>query len=116
MTQANYTQAQIDTIVAEAREAAYQAADRFFQEKLGGRDQYACGFAWVEIFGIKGNTRIGKMLKAAGLRKDFSRTFTLWNPSGYGCQNVETLEAGAYAAAEVFERHGFQAYAASRLD
>ena len=116
MTQPNYTQAQIDTIVAEAREAAYQAATRFFQEKLGGQDQYACGFAWVEIFGIKGNTRLGKMLKAAGLRKDFSRTFTLWNPASLPVQNVDTLEAGAYAAAAVFERHGFQAYAASRLD
>ena len=116
MTQANYTQAQIDTIVAEAREAAYQAATRFFQDRLGGQDQYACGFAWVEIFGIKGNTRLGKMLKAAGLRKDFSRTFTLWNPASLPVQNVDTLEAGAYAAAAVFERHGFRAYAASRLD
>ena len=116
MTQPNYTQAQIDTIVAEAREAAYQAATRFFQDKLGGQDQYACGFAWVEIFGVKGNTRLGKMLKAAGLRKDFSRTFTLWNPASLPVQNVDTLEAGAYAAAAVFERHGFQAYAASRLD
>ena len=116
MTQANYTQAQIDTIVAEAREAAYQAATRFFQDKLGGQDQYACGFTWVEIFDIKGNTRLGKMLKAAGLRKDFSRTFTLWNPASLPVQNVDTLEAGAYAAAAVFERHGFRAYAASRLD
>ena len=56
------------------------------------------------------------MLKAAGLRKDFSRTFTLWNPAGYGCQNVDTLEEGADAAAAVFVKHGFQAYAASRLD
>jgi len=116
MAQANYTQAQIDTIVTEAKTAAYQAADRFFQDKLGGQDQYACGFAWVEIFGIKGNTRLGKMLKAAGLRKDFSRTFTLWNPASLPVQNVDTLEAGAYAAAEVFKKHGFQAYAASRLD
>jgi hypothetical protein len=116
MTQANYTQAQIDAIVTEAKTAAYQAADQFFQDRLGGRDQYACGFAWVEIFGIKGNTKLGKMLTQAGVRKDFSRTFIVWNPSGYGCQNVDTLEAGAYAAAEVFKRHGFQAYAASRLD
>ena len=116
MTVPNYTQAQINAIVTEARTAAYQAADRFFNEKLGGQDRYSCGFAWVEIFGVKGNTKLGKMLKAAGLRKDFSRTFTLWNPAGYGCQNVDTLEEGADAAAAVFVKHGFQAYAASRLD
>ena len=116
MIEHNYTQAQIDAIVAEAKTAAYQAADRFFNEKLAGKDQYACGFAWVEIFGVKGNTKLGKMLKAAGLRKDFSRTFLLWNPAGYGCQNVDTLEEGADAAAAVFVKHGFRAYAASRLD
>ena len=116
MTEPNYTQAQIDAIVIEAKTAAYQAADRFFQTRLNGEDRPMCGFAWVEIFGVKGNTKLGKMLKAAGLRKDFSRTFTLWNPAGYGCQNVDTLEEGADAAAAVFVKHGFRAYAASRLD
>ena len=46
----------VDTIVAEAKSAAREAAERFFQEKLNGRDQFACGFAWVDIFGVKGNT------------------------------------------------------------
>jgi hypothetical protein len=31
-------------------------------------------------------------------------------------QNIDTLEAGAEAAAKVFEKYGFQAYAGSRLD
>jgi hypothetical protein len=31
-------------------------------------------------------------------------------------QNVDTLEAGAQAAADVFKRYGFTAYAGSRLD
>jgi hypothetical protein len=56
------------------------------------------------------------MLKAAGVRQDYTKAFQLWNPSGYGCQNVDTLEAGAEAAAKVFERYGFTAYAGSRLD
>jgi hypothetical protein len=116
MTQANYTQDQICRIVNEAREAAYQSATRFFQDQLGGQDQYACGFAWVEIFGIKGNTKLGRMLKEAGIRRDFNRVHTLWNPAGLPVQNVDTLEAGARAAAAVFAKHGFQAYAASRLD
>ncbi len=115
------TVAQIQAAVREAKEAAYEAADRFFKEKLGGRDQYACGFAWVNIWEfngkpIKGNTKVGRAMKAAGIRQDYTRAFQIWNPSGYGCQNVDTLEAGADAAAQVFKKYGFEAYAGSRLD
>lgn len=112
----DFTQDQINNIVRQARHEAAHAATRFFQERLGGQDQYACGFAWVNIYGVKGNTRLGKMLKAAGLRRDYTKAFQLWNPSGMGVQNVDTLEEGARAAARVFERHGFRAYAGSRLD
>lgn len=111
-----YSQEQINTIVEEAKTAAYIAADAFFKDKLGGQDRYSCGFAWVDIFGIKGNTRIGRYLKAAGLRKSYTGSLQIWNPAGYGCQNIDTLEAGAEAAAKVFERYGFKAYAGSRLD
>ena len=112
----NYTQEQINEIVAEAKAAAYRAADDFFRVKLNGVDQYACGFAWVNIHGVKGNTKLGKMLKAAGVRQDYTKAFQIWNPSGLHVQNVDTLEAGANAAADVFEHYGFEAYAGSRLD
>ena len=112
----NYTQDQVNAIVAEAKTAAFEAADKFFKERLGGKDQYACGFAWTNIYKVKGNTKIGKMLKAAGVRQDYTKAFQLWNPAGYGCQNVDTLEAGAEAAAKVFQKYGFEAYAGSRLD
>lgn len=112
-----FTQDQINAIVTEARTEARQAADKFFQEKLNGQDQFACGFAWVDIYGIKGNTKLGKMLKVAGVeRSDYKKCFSIWNPSNFGCQNVDTLEEGARAAAKVFERYGFRAYAGSRLD
>ena len=93
------------------------AAEKFFQEKLGGVDQYACGFAWVNIYGIKGNTKIGKAFIANGIRKSYSvGAYEMWNPSNIGCQNIDTKEAGARAAAEVFRRYGFEAYPNSRLD
>lgn len=112
----DYTKEQLVAIVAEAKQAAFVAADKFFKERLGGRDQYACGFAWTNIYGIKGNTKLGRALKAAGVRQDYTKAFQIWNPSGYGCQNVDTLEAGAQAAADVFKKYGFTAYAGSRLD
>jgi hypothetical protein len=111
-----YTVEDCERIVQEAEQAAYRAADTYFHDVLGGVDQYACGFAWVDVYGIKGNTRIGKRLSAAGVRKSYSGSFQLWNPSKYPVQNIDTLEAGARAAAEVFTRYGFRAYAGSRLD
>lgn len=110
------TQEQVREIVNEAKQAARNAAIKFFNEKLGGRDQYACGFAWVNIYGIKGNTKLGKMLKSVGIEQDYTRAFQLWNPSGMGVQNIDTLEEGARAAAEIFQKYGFKAYAGSRLD
>lgn len=112
---------QIQAAIREAQEAAYEAADQFFKTKLGGRDQGCCGFAWVEIFShngkkLKGNTRAGRAMKAAGIGQNYYKAFEIWNPSGYHVQNVDTLEAGARAAADVLKKYGFEAYAGSRLD
>lgn len=116
MANPTLTQAQITDIVSEACKEARQAAEKYFQEQLGGVDRYACGFAWVVLQGIKGNTKLGKMLKAAGVKQNWAREFEIWNPSGMGCQNVDTKEAGADAAAKVFRKYGFDAHAQSRLD
>lgn len=110
------TPEQIPQIVAEAQTAAYAAAEKYFREVLGGQDRYACGFAWVNIYGVKGNTKLGKALAAQGIRKSYNGGLEMWNPSKFGCQNVDTLEEGARAAAAVFKKYGFEAYAGSRLD
>lgn len=112
----DYTEQQVKDIVAEACAAATDAAHLYFQTKLNGQDQYACGFAWVNIHGVKGNTKLGRTLKAAGIRQDYSKTFQIWNPSGHPAQNVDVKEEGARAAAAVFKKYGFEAYAGSRLD
>lgn len=108
------TQEQVNEIVQEAMFEANRAA----REALaihGDRD--ACGFAWTDIYGVKGNTKLGKMLAAAGLRKDWTgKAFQMWNPAKLGVQSVGILEAGAEAAAEVFRKYGFTAYSGSRLD
>jgi len=110
-----YTVEDIKRIVAEACDAAYKAADTYEHDVMQGR-WGACGFAWVNIYGIKGNTKIGRMLKAAGIGRSWTKAYQIWNPSSYPTQNVDTLLAGAEAAALVFKRYGFEAYAGSRLD
>lgn len=112
---------QLQDIIEDAKVAAFDAAEKFFSEQLGGRDQYACGFAWTSLYEyngkkIDGRSKIGKLLKACGVDQSYTRTFQIWNPSGFPAQNVDTLLAGAEAAARVFREHGFTASAGSRLD
>ena len=100
---------------------AFQAADTYERDVMQGR-WGACGFAWVTVYPEhKGNTRAGKaeraVLEQLGFRKDWTgKAYELWNPSKYATQNVDTLEAGARAAAQLLKQHGYKAYAGSRLD
>ena len=117
----SYTVSELKAIVTEAQAAAYEAADAFENKHFPNGGWGACGFAWVNIYShndkkLKGNTKLGRAMKAAGIDQDWTRTFSIWNPSRYATQNVDTLEAGARAAADVFKRYGFTAYAGSRLD
>ena len=112
----NYTVEQIRNLVDTAKTAAYEAADEHENKYYPEGGWGACGFAWVNIWGIKGNTKLGRAMKAAGIEKDYSGAHSIWNPSKYPTQNVSTLEAGAQAAAKVFKDAGFTAYAGSRLD
>ena len=114
--QQDFTLEQLTSIHNQALQAAHTAAHNFFQDRLGGRDQFACGFAWVDVVGVRSNSKLGRQLQTLGFRKSYTRSLQLWNPSGYGCQNIDTLEHGAVAYASVLKDHGIEAYAGSRLD
>jgi hypothetical protein len=118
----DYTVEDLQNIIATAKSEASQAASEWLAqwvESTGG-NQYGepmyCGFASVNIHGIKGNTKLGKRMKAAGLVKDYSGAYSIWNPAGYGGQSMDVKEAGASACARVLEAYGFRAYANSRAD
>ena len=116
------TEQDLGNIISQAQTVAHQAAEKYFQESLGGRDQFACGFAWLNIYEyqgkkIDGRTKIGRQLAALGIRRAYgSSAPQWWNPSRFPCQNVDTLEVGAREAARFLESHGFRAHAGSRLD
>ena len=99
-------------------EAGIQArsAAKAFYAKHGDRD--ACGFAWVNVWGVRSNSKLGKWLQAAGFRKDYTGSLCMWNPSGYPTQSIGILEAGAEAYAQVLkDKLGLdRVYAGSRLD
>ena len=96
----------------QARSAAKQT-----YAAMGG-DRGPCGFAWVNVWGVRSNSKLGKALQAAGFRKDYTGSLQLWNPSKAGVQSLDILEAGAYAYAEVLKQKlGLEkVYAGSRMD
>ena len=109
----DYTVEEIKQIIQEAKTAAQDAA--LAHIKHYGEQAY-CGFAWVNIWGIKGNTKLGKRMKQAGLDKDYTGAYSIWNPSSLGTQCMSTKEAGASAAAQVLKGYGFKCSAGSRAD
>ena len=63
-----FTLEQVQTIVAEAQEAA-QAETMTMAVRRG--DHFPCGFAWVETTGIRSNSTLGKHLIACGFEKSW---------------------------------------------
>lgn len=107
---------QVEVAVLEASAEAAKAT-RHYLAVHGDRD--ACGFAWVNIYGVRSNSKLGKALVAAGARKSWERgVLQFWNPAKSGTQSVSALEEGASAFAKVIkERLGLEkVYAGSRLD
>lgn len=96
-----------------AHAAAKEAHDRF------GGDQWPCGFAWVEVAGVRSNSKLGKALIEGGFRKSCAKrgTLMLWNPSRFPAQSMDILEAGAAAYARVLRTElSLDAAAMSRMD
>jgi hypothetical protein len=113
----DFTTQELDRILGEASAAATIEATEFFNDRLNGVDQYACGFAWVDIYGIRANSKLGKQLAGFGIKKDsWKKCHSVWDPAGLNVQNIDIKEAGADAFARVLESYGFKAYAGSRLD
>ena len=106
-------QAIVNAAVAEAQQAAAQAAQDYITQH--GEDWY-CGFAWVTVY-EKGSTKLGRALLKSGFKKAYGGGLQMWNPSGHGTQSMSVNEAGAEAAARILtERLGVTAYAGGRAD
>ena len=118
----HYTVDDVKAILAEAQGAAKKAVAEFLADwtaKTGGNEYgepMYCGFAWTNIYDVKGNTRLGKAFKAAGITKDYSGAYSIWDPAKHNGQSMDAKEVGAQACADVFRKYGFKAYMGSRAD
>lgn len=101
----------------EAIGAAIVATQQYVTDVLGGRDQFPCGFAWVNVDNVNRTTKLGKALEIRGFDPKFGqRGLRLWNPSKYSGQNVYAKYEGAKAYAEVLCKYGINAYAQEQWD
>jgi len=100
----------------KAMHEAQHASHKFAHEYMGGRDGGPCGFAWVNCYKVRSNSRLGKALQSVGFRKDYGGGLQQWNKWWPG-QSVDAAEHGAVAYAKVMEEElGLDFYAGSRLD
>lgn len=101
----------------KAMDAAQSAARAFSDKYFSGSDGGACGFAWVDIFKVRSNSKLGRALAEVGFRKSYTGSLQLWNKWWPG-QSVDAAEHGAVAYAVVLKQElGIDnIYAGSRLD
>lgn len=101
--------------VLEAKGIAHLASVAMYNQ-IGG-DKYACGFAWVDVYVDRTNSKQAQELIKAGFKKDYKpKCLSMWNPGDVNVQNIDIKEAGAQAMATYLRTLGLNAYAGSRLD
>lgn len=117
MTTANIEAAQVQAAHDRAMAAARQAAQAFALKHFNGSDGGACGFAWVNVYRVRSNSKLGKALTTVGFRKSYTGGLQLWN-SWWPGQSVDAADHGATAYAMVMRQElGIEdVYAGSRLD
>lgn len=113
----NFETIRVQMAHIKAMDAAQKAAQAFADKHMGGRDGGACGFAWVNVYDVRSNSKLGKALQEVGFRKGYPSGLQLWNRWWNG-QSVDAAEHGATAYATVLkEELGLdKIYSGSRLD
>jgi hypothetical protein len=108
---------QVQLAHTKAMAAAESAARAFADKHMAGRDGGACGFAWVDVYKVRSNSKLGKALQTVGFRKSYTGTLQLWNRWWPG-QSIDAAEHGATAyAITLKEELGIdRCYSGSRLD
>ena len=102
------------TVLNEASIAAATATQTYLAEH-GDRD--CCGFAWVTVYKVRSNSKLGKLLAELGFSKAYGGGLQLWNPSKHFTQALTAKEKGAETYARILrDALGLEAYAQSRMD
>jgi len=94
--------------------AAARTAAAEWLAKHGDRD--CCGFGWTDVYHVRSNSRLGRLLISLGFRKSYSGTLQYWDPSQSYTQSITAKEVAAQVLADALTQLGLTAYAGSRMD
>jgi hypothetical protein len=104
---------QAEVVIKQGLVEAKQAAHEWLA-KHGDRD--CCGFGWTDVYGVRSNSKLGKLLTNYGFRKSYSGTLQYWDPSQSYTQSITAKEVAAQVLADALTGLGLRAYAGSRMD
>lgn len=104
---------QAEVVIKQGLVAAKQAAHAWLA-KHGDRD--CCGFGFVDVYGVRSNSRLGKLLISLGFKKSYTGTLQYWDPSQSYTQSITAKEVAAQVLADALTQLGLRAYAGSRMD
>ena len=103
-----------ETVLNEASIAAASTTHNYI---TAHGDNDCCGFAWVTVYTVRSNSKLGKLLAGFGFSKAYGGGLQLWNPSKHYTQSLTAKEKGAEAYARILrDALGLEAYANSRMD
>ena len=113
----------VSFVISEAQYAGEQAMQEIIPKPMvvqDGATRYVvpsgvCGFATVNVYGVRANSKLGKELTKYGFYKN-SYERCLQHSVHRGGQSMELKEAYADAFAKVLRNYGLDAYSASRMD
>jgi hypothetical protein len=101
----NASAIEIADFVRTVHDKATHEAQRVAEEslkKMGG-DWGTCGFAWVKVFDVRSNSKLGKALCSVGFSKAYGGGLEIWNPSKANTQSIQVKEDGARAYAKILK-------------
>jgi len=102
-----------------AKKVAEQQAQKELEKYPNGEPEFSCGFAWVNVYGLRKNSKLVKKFEEIGFRwNDYKKCLGMssYDILDYNGQCIMVKEAGCEAFATACRQYGLNIFAGSRLD
>ncbi len=101
-----------------AKRVANQQAQKELDKYPNGEPEFSCGYACVNVYGLRKNSKLVKKFEEIGFEWDTYRkclTTSSYDILNYNGQCIMVKEAGCKAYRDVCEKYGLRVHASSRL-
>jgi len=101
-----------------AKRKANQQAQKELDKYPNGEPEFSCGYACVNVYGLRKNSKLVKKFEEIGFEWDTYRkclSLSSYDILNYNGQCIMVKEAGCEAYRDVCEKYGLKIHASSRL-